>query len=241
MKWKVAVIAIAVAVAIILWHYYSSKYGSEEKIIIALNVTALPGGSVNPSGYYVFNYTNVNITVSAKPYSDYVFNYWLVNGTKVLGNPLNLTLRGSTTVIAYFKRVYFYINITSNGAVLVNGTEVNTPYVIRYRENITLRLSGVRYLENNTIVKPLKYVVNGEEIDNATITLKLNYENATIELEYTREPVGDRTLITSNHAPFCYLDKRLWNCLRLLQAGYCTGIGASTSTRRIAGGSGGTR
>ncbi len=208
MRWKVAVVAVALAVVVVLAYmlWSGSSGGGVERIVVALNVTALHGGSVNPCGYYVFNFTNVNVIIVATPDSDYIFSYWLVNNTKVLSNPLNLTLRGNTTVIAYFKRVYFYVNITSDGVVLLNGSRIDTPYTIRYREKITLKLSGIRYLENNTIVKPLKYVVNGEEIKNTTLTLKLSYENATVELQYTREPVGSKILITSNHAPFCYLD-----------------------------------
>jgi len=153
MRWKVAVVAVALAVVVVLAYmlWSGSGGGGVERIVIALNVTALHGGSVNPSGFYVFNFTNVNVTIVATPDSDYVFDYWLVNGSRVEGNPLKLTLRGNTTVTAYFKRVYFYVNITSDGPIILNGTKIDTPYTIRYRENITL-------------------------------TLRLSYENAKVEL-----------------------------------------------------------
>ena len=202
----IVISVIIVIMSIILYYYFLSSSEGEKYVLIALEVQDNIGGRMKPEpGIYLYNYSSVNITFKAFPEKDYIFLYWLVNGSnKVDENPLRLVLNGNTTIKPFFKRIYFYVQLDSNGTLFLNGSRIDTPYTLRYKEKITLNISGIRWLENNTIYYPKTILLNNISVENP---VKLEYRNASIKLLYGVEKYGEnKILITSNTAGHCYIN-----------------------------------
>lgn len=202
----IVISVIIVIMSIVLYYYFLSSSEGEKYVLIALEVQDNIGGRMKPeSGIYLYNYSSVNITFKAFPEKDYIFLYWLINGSsKVNENPLRLVLNGNTTIKPFFKRIYFYVQLDSNGTLFLNGSRIYTPYTLRYREKITLNISGIRWLEDNTIYYPKIILLNNISVENP---VKLEYRNASIKLLYGVEKYGEnKILITSNIARHCYIN-----------------------------------
>jgi len=202
---KKYIATIAIIIGILIAYYFITNRPEERQPTILLEIQSNPGGKVKPEpGKYLYNHTNINITLHAYPLKDYIFQYWLINNSKVVENPLKITLNGNTTIKPYFKRIYFYIKLNSNGTLLLNGSEVKTPYTLRYREKITVNISGIRRLMKNTIYYPKSILLDNRSVENPII---LEYRNASIILLYGVEKGGvNKILITSNAAKYCYIN-----------------------------------
>jgi len=202
---KKYIATIAIIIGILIAYYFITNRPEERQPTILLEIQSNLGGKVKPEpGKYLYNHTNINITLHAYPLKDYIFQYWLINNSKVVENPLKITLNGNTTIKPYFKRIYFYIKLNSNGTLLLNGSEVKTPYILRYREKITLNISGIRRLVKNTIYYPKSILLDNRSVENPII---LEYRNASIILLYGVEKGGEnKILITSNAAKYCYIN-----------------------------------
>ena len=206
LKKYIVVIAIAIIIVVIAYQLLYNRQMEEKKpILIILELQNTIGGKIEPKpGKYLYNYTNVNITLKAYPDKDHIFQYWLINNSKIKENPLKITLNGNTTIKPYFKRIYFYIKLNSNGTLLLNGSKINTPYILRYREKVILNISGIRRLEKNTIYYPKTILLNNKTTKNPII---LEYRNASITLLYGVEKGGEnKILIISNAAKYCYIN-----------------------------------
>jgi hypothetical protein len=93
---------------------------------IIARIDASKGGRVLVNGMETATWSSsapFTLNLKAVPDTCHVFDYWEVNGSRVRGDTLTLTIAGNTTIRAVFERPIYYVTIKTNatGAMIQVG------------------------------------------------------------------------------------------------------------------------
>ena len=133
----IAVLALAILVA--AWFFSSSAPGRQRSEAVSLSIVA-DGGRALVNGTEAPENMALRpgsvVVLEALPEGSYRFSHWLVNGTRVEGNLLTLTVRGNTTVEAVFQRFEPKAQITVETNVPVKINVSGTEYLVKDRAEL---------------------------------------------------------------------------------------------------------
>ena len=104
------------------------------------------------------------LTLEAKPEECYVFDHWLVNGTRIEGEMLSLTIKGNTTIKAVYKRLSYKLTAVSNaswGLIAVNDSTVQLPFEEEVPCGTTVRLALLPGSNETHSFTPIGFLFNG--------------------------------------------------------------------------------
>jgi len=219
------IIIIAMLIGLIICYFVHNNYGIKKNIIKVV-IRKIGCGDISPKeGIYIFNNTigAATITLNATACSDYEFYYWCINNSIIRREtPITLKVNGNTTVEAVFKRAYFYVRFNGNGPIIINGTFIRPPYIIRYKDKVSFKVSISPFIEGNVLYRPIGVMVNNT-LYNSTFFLYLSRENLTIYAVYEQESLEEGILITSNHANFAFINGKTIRLPTVLKKGVLHG------------------
>ena len=175
---KLILVPVFIALPVLAWlHIHRAVVSPQPQPLIAYVYPRIKGGgdilinsTINPQYFgYEAPWTAV---LEAKPREKWVFAYWIINHSKVMDNPLAITIKGNTTATAVFAKALCKLVFSSNvpSTALINGSKVKLPFEKEYPCNSTvlveqLPLEGYKPLNGSMTLK-----VRGD------LTLALLYE-----------------------------------------------------------------
>jgi len=140
------------------------------------------------------------LVLEAKPDECHVFDYWLVNGTRIDGERLSLTIKGNTTVSAVFRRLSYRLTAVSNaswGLLAVNGSIVNLPFEAELPCGAAVRLALLPGSSETHSFTPVGLIVNDSPIPKTETELPVQGDLSVVAL-YRAET---HVLIIESNAP----------------------------------------
>ena len=146
---------------------------AEQARLIVAVVEAGEGGRVLVNGTEVSTWNStrpLTLVLEAAPEECYAFDHWLVNGTRLAGGRLSLTIAGNTTVRAVFYKPFYTVTVNANAtgaAAQINGENYTLPTSLRVPACSTLE---VKPLET-PLYKPLNTTLTVTVESDTSITL----------------------------------------------------------------------
>lgn len=126
-----------------------------------LSISTAGHGTTAPApGTHTYEYgTSENVT--AYPNPAYVFNYWLLDGIRVTGNPITVTMDSNHTLRAYFR--------SKDG-----GGGGGCPYISTW--------NGTSYVLDNNLIPAAEYSNGSDVIDHYKLQQPLTFVNGSHSL-----------------------------------------------------------
>jgi hypothetical protein len=165
---------------------------SKPKPEIVATIQSGEGGSVlaNGTATPIWSSTSpFSLRLEAVPKECYALDYWEVNGSRVGGGTLTLTIAGNTTIRAVFKRPIYTLSLDSNvdGAQIeVNGTIVKAPFTKEFPCGATVNVAMLPLSNETTSYTPSSFLVNNENVSSSELELHI-HGNLTIQAIYRAE------------------------------------------------------
>jgi len=159
---------------------------------IVATIQSGEGGSVlaNGSTTSVWSSTSpFSLRLEAVPKECYALDYWEVNGSRVGGGSLTLTIAGNTTIRAVFKRPLYTLSLDSNaeGAQIeVNGTIVKVPFKKGFPCGATVKIVMLPSSGETASYTPYGFFVNDESVLGSELDLQI-HGNVTVQAIYKTE------------------------------------------------------
>jgi hypothetical protein len=173
-KTLLVILVIVVVLALALFFFVLqpklpglTQLGQLKRSMIVARIEASQGGKVLANGTKTTAWNSTGpftLTLEAKPDECHVFNYWLVNGTRLEGEMLSLTIKGNTTVSAVFRRLSYRLTAVSNaslGLLAVNGSTVQLPFEEEVPCGATVRLALLPLSNETHSFTPIGFLFNG--------------------------------------------------------------------------------
>ena len=145
---KLILVPIILVVLALAWpHIHRAIFPPQPKPPVAYIYPGVRGegsilvnGTRNPE-YYGYEVPWVAV-LEAKPAKKWGFAYWVINGSKVTGNPLTLVIKGNTTVTAVFAKSICTLSLAGREGITVylNDTAYVVPSEVEVPCNSTLRV-----------------------------------------------------------------------------------------------------
>ncbi len=76
----------------------------EEQHAVEISVSGVGGTTIPPAGEYLYVDGSI-LALNAVPNENYLFQKWNINGIETTNNPVNLTVTGEFTAVAYFTEI----------------------------------------------------------------------------------------------------------------------------------------
>jgi hypothetical protein len=112
----------------------AQNFSQPKPSLFTARIEAGQGGRVIVNGTETATWSSTKpftLTLEARPGECHVFDHWLVNGTRLEGERLNLTIAGNTTVSAVFRRLSYRLTAVSNaswGLLVLNDSVAKLPF-----------------------------------------------------------------------------------------------------------------
>jgi hypothetical protein len=185
MQWKILLLTLVIVGVLALALFFfvlqpklpgltqlAQNVSQPKPSLITARIEADQGGRVIVNGTETAAWNSsrpYTLKLEAKPGECHVFDHWLVNGTRIDGERLNLTIAGNTTVSAVFRRLRYELSAVSNaswGLLAVNGSVIKTPYEAEAPCGFTLYLTLLAGSNDTHGFTPVGFLVNGNLTGN---------------------------------------------------------------------------
>jgi hypothetical protein len=176
---------------------------SKPKPKIVATIQSGEGGSVlaNGTATPVWSSTSpFSLRLEAVPKECYALDYWEVNGSRVGGDKLTLTIAGNTTIRPVFKRPLYTLSLDSNAVgapIAVNGTIVKVPFTKEFPCGTTVKIVMFPLFSETVSYTPSGFLVNYEDVSGSELVLRIS-GNLTVSAVYKIEAY---TLYIDTNAP----------------------------------------
>ena len=211
MQWKILLVALVFVVVLasaLFFFVFKPKLpglaqlGQLKRSMIVARIEAVQGGRVLANGTKTTAWNSsrpFTLLLEAVPDTCHVFDYWLVNGTRLEGERLSLTIKGNTTVSAVFRRLSYRLSVLSNaswGLLAVNGSSVQLPFEAEVPCGATVRLALLPGSNETHSFTPIGFLFNGTPAGTET---EIRVQgNMSIEAVYK---VETHVLLIETNAP----------------------------------------
>jgi hypothetical protein len=180
MQWKILLVTLVIVGVLALALFFSvlqpgvpglaqlaQNVAQPKPSLITARIEADQGGRViaNSTETAAWNSSRpYTLKLEAKPEECHVFDHWLVNGTRIDGERLNLTIAGNTTVSAVFRRLSYRLSVVSNmswGLIAVNGSVAKLPFEEALPCGTIVRLALLSGSNETHSFTPIGFLFNG--------------------------------------------------------------------------------
>ena len=181
----------------------AQNFSQPKPSLFTARIEAGQGGRVLANGTETAAWSSTRpftLVLEAKPDECHVFDYWLVNGTRIDGERLSLTIKGNTTVSAVFRRLSYRLTAVSNaswGLLAVNGSIVNLPFEAELPCGAAVRLALLPGSSETHSFTPVGLIVNDSPIPKTETELPVQGDLSVVAL-YRAET---HVLIIETNAP----------------------------------------
>jgi len=181
----------------------AQNFSQPKPSLFTARIEAGQGGRVLANGTETAAWSSTRpftLVLEAKPDECHVFDYWLVNGTRIDGERLSLTIKGNTTVSAVFRRLSYRLTAVSNaswGLLAVNGSIVNLPFEAELPCGAAVRLALLPGSSETHSFTPVGLIVNDSPIPKTETELPVQGDLSVVAL-YRAET---HVLIIESNAP----------------------------------------
>jgi len=171
--------------------------------LFTARIEAGQGGRVIVNGTETATWSSTRpftLKLEAKPGECHVFDYWLVNGTRLDGERLSLTIKGNTTIKAVYKRLSYRLSVLSNaswGLLAVNDSVAKLPFETEVSCGSKVTLKLFPWSNESISLKPLGFIVNYTAINTTETEIRVQ-ANMSIEAVYK---VETHVLLIETNAP----------------------------------------
>ncbi|MEM0009541.1 MAG: hypothetical protein QXU36_04820 [Thermofilum sp.] len=211
MQWKILLVALVFVVVLasaLFFFVFKPKLpglaqlAQLKRSMIVARIEASQGGRVLANGTETAAWNSTRpftLVLEAKPGECHVFDHWLVNGTRLEGEMLSLTIAGNTTVSAVYRRLSYKLSVLSNaswGLLAFNVSTVQLPFEAEVPCGATVRLALLPGSNETHSFTPIGFLFNGTPAGTET---EIHVQgNMSIEAVYK---VETHVLLIETNAP----------------------------------------
>jgi hypothetical protein len=212
MQWKILLVALVFVVVLasaLFFFVFKPKLpglaqlGQLKRSMIVARIEVGQGGKVLANGTETAAWNSTrpfSIVLEAKPGECHVFDHWLVNGTRIDGGRLSLTIASNTTVSAVFRLTSYKLIVASNaswGLLAVNDSVAKLPFEAEVPCGSTVRLALLPGSNETHSFTPSGFIINDTLIPGTETEIHVQ-ANMSIEAVYK---VETHVLLIETNAP----------------------------------------
>ncbi|WP_288005768.1 hypothetical protein [Thermofilum sp.] len=157
----------------------AQNFSQPKPSLFTARIEAGQGGRVIVNGTETATWSSTKpftLTLEARPGECHVFDHWLVNGTRLEGERLNLTIAGNTTVSAVFRRLSYRLTAVSNaswGLLVLNDSVAKLPFETEVSCGSKVTLKLFPWSNESISLKPLGFFVNYTAINTTETEIRV--------------------------------------------------------------------
>jgi hypothetical protein len=192
MQWKTLLVALVIVGVLALALFFfvlqpklpgltqlAQNFSQPKPSLFTARIEAGQGGRVIVNGTDTSAWSSTKpftLTLEARPGECHVFDHWLVNGTRLEGERLNLTTAGNTTVSAVFRRLSYRLTAVSNaswGLLALNGSSVQLPFEAEVPCGATVMLALLPGSNETHSFTPSGFIINDSPMPGTETKLRV--------------------------------------------------------------------
>ncbi|MCC5997943.1 MAG: hypothetical protein LM573_02590, partial [Thermofilum sp.] len=192
MQWKTLLVALVIVGVLALALFFfvlqpklpglaqlAQNFSQPKPSLFTVRIEAGQGGRVLANGTETATWSSTKpftLTLEARPGECHVFDHWLVNGTRLEGEMLSLTIAGNTTVSAVFRRLSYRLTAVSNaswGLLALNGSSVQLPFEAEVSCGSKVTLKLFPWSNESISLTPLGFFVNYTVINTTETEIRV--------------------------------------------------------------------
>jgi hypothetical protein len=157
----------------------AQNFSQPKPSLFTARIEAGQGGRVIVNGTETATWSSTKpftLTLEARPGECHVFDHWLVNGTRLEGEMLSLTIKGNTTIKAVFRRLSYRLSVLSNaswGLLALNGSSVQLPFETEVSCGSKVTLKLFPWSDESISLTPLGFFVNYTVINTTETEIRV--------------------------------------------------------------------
>ncbi|MEM0039389.1 MAG: hypothetical protein QXY20_02170 [Thermofilum sp.] len=216
MQWKILLVALVFVVVLASALFFfvfkpklpglaqlAQNFSQPKPSLFTARIEAGQGGRVIVNGTETAAWSSTGpftLKLEAKPGECHVFDHWLVNGTRLEGEMLSLTIKGNTTIKAVYKRFSYRLSVVSNaswGLLAVNGSVAKLPFEAEVPCGTTVRLALLPGSNETHSFTPSGFIINDSPMPGTETKLRVQ-GNLSVVAVYK---VETHVLLIETNAP----------------------------------------